>query len=894
MSFAPGSSFSTYTIGSLLGAGGMGEVYRARDAKLGREVAIKVLPEAMAADRERRTRFAREAHLLASLNHPNIAAVYGYEEIDGQSAIVLELVEGHTLSDRLASGALAVDEAVSIAVQVSRALEAAHEKGIVHRDLKPANIRIRPDGTVKVLDFGIAKMLARTDEASLDAASASPTITSEGTQAGVIIGTAAYMSPEQSRGAAVDARTDIWAFGCVLYEMLAGRMAFSGATMSDTIAAVLTGEPDWAALPESTPQAVRRLLRRALSKDPRERLHNIADARLELQDAASPEGVVPAVVPIRRSRGMTSVAAIAIALLAGVATWTAVGGRSSEGPGLPVTRFAIQFAANQTLSAYWAMDISPDGRQVVYAANGQMFLRSLDRLEATPLGDPAENIDMVVFSPDGQSIAYSARTQSGGRELRRVGVTGGPPTMLCATAGFTAGMRWVGDRLIFAQSAGELNGIYEVPAEGGTPRSLVEGTNESLSNPELLADRDTLLFVHTGTTPGAVGSLVAYSLKSGQRRELMTNVRLGRVLPSGHLLFVRGTTASVQSIDLATLEVRGGVTVVAENLPVGGNFPYGVNVAIARNGTLAFLAAPSQQRRPVWIDRDSGRETPLGAVAKSYVYPTISPDGTRVALTAREGIYSNWVWNIANQTLSRITVDGEDPRYAIWSADSRRLFYSTGAGGRRKLTARMADGSGGAEELLPLVANVYPSTASPDGRYLVFREGPAGQFGIHMLSLAGDKTATRILEFKGLNVANTELSPDGRWIAYQEGGPATGNIVVRPFPNLEGGRWIVSQGGSKPLWSRSGRELFFLTADNAHIAAVPISLGPTFTFAKAENVFDVRRYEMAAQAGSGDTGRTYDVSPDGKRFLVFAAADTSREQIIVVENWANELKSAKP
>jgi Tol biopolymer transport system component/tRNA A-37 threonylcarbamoyl transferase component Bud32 len=890
MSFAPGSTFSSYQILSLLGAGGMGEVYRARDAKLGREVAIKVLPEAMAADRDRRTRFAREAHLLASLNHPNIAAVHGYEEVDGKCAIVLELVEGVTLSERLGRGALPVDEAVSVGIQICRALEAAHEKGIVHRDLKPANIRIRPDGTVKVLDFGIAKMLSRNDDPASDAAAQSATMTSDATMAGVIIGTAAYMSPEHSRGAAVDARTDIWAFGCVLYEMLTGRSAFGGGSTSDSIAAVLKGDPDWALLPASTPPAVRRLLRRALVKDPRERLHDIADARLELQEATLPEVATAAVAPVRRPRLLAIAGAIGLVALAGVAAWAAFAGRSNQAPDLPVTRFAIQFAADQKMSAYWAVDISPDGRQIVYAANGRMFLRSLDRLETTPLGDPAEGIDMVVFSPDGQSIAYSARNSSGGRELRRVSVNGGRPTTLCAATGFTSGMRWVGDRLIFAQSDEGRGGLFEVSADGGTPNRVVEATNEWLSNPELLADQDTLLFVRTDMAPGGATTLIAYSLKSRQRRDVMANVRLGRVLPSGHLLFVRGNTASVQAFNPATLDLSGGVTVVADNLPVGGNFPYAVNLAIARNGTLAFLTAPNQLKQPVWVDRESGRETPLGAPAKTYVYPTVSPDGSRVALSAREGIYSNWVWNIANQTLSRITVDGEDPRYAIWTSDSRRLIASTGVIGRRKLTARMADGSGDAEALAPREGNLYPATTSPDGRYLVFREGPPGQFGLRMLSLGADKTVSPILEFKGQSVSTAEISPDGRWIVYQEGSIATGNIVVRPFPNLEGGRWIVSQGGTKPMWSRSGRELFFLTADNAHIAAVPIGAGPAFTFGKAENAIDVRRYEMATQAGSGDTGRTYDVSPDGKRFLVFSAVDNSREQIVVVENWANELK----
>jgi hypothetical protein len=454
MSFAPGSRFSTYHIVSLLGAGGMGEVYLARDSRLGREVAIKVLPEAMAADRDSRARFAREAHLLASLNHPNVAAVYGYEEVDGRCAIVLELVDGVTLSDRLQKGALPIGEAVSIAMQLTRALEAAHDKGIVHRDLKPANIRIRPDGTVKVLDFGIAKMLARSDD---HAAGAAATITADGTMAGMVIGTAAYMSPEQARGAAVDARTDIWAFGCVLYEMLTGRSTFGGSTMSDTIAAVLKGDPDWTALPPLTPPSVHRVLRRALKKDPRERTHHIVDARIELEDAEAPGSEA---APVQRRGWMPVAAAIVATLLAAIVVWPLLNRSSADAvSSAAVTRFAIQFAADQKVSAYWAVDISPDGRKVVYAANGQMFLRSLDRFEPTPLGEPAEAIDMVVFSPDGQSIAYSARSQGGGRELRRTDVNGGPPTTLCATTSFTSGMRWVGDRLIFAESAEGKGGI---------------------------------------------------------------------------------------------------------------------------------------------------------------------------------------------------------------------------------------------------------------------------------------------------------------------------------------------------------------------------------------------------------------------------------------------------
>jgi serine/threonine-protein kinase len=889
MSFAPGSSFSTYQIVSLLGAGGMGEVYRARDSKLGRDVAIKVLPEIAAGDRERRARLAREAQLLASLNHPNVASIFGYEEVDGRSAIVLELVEGVTLSDRLARGSLPIEEAVSIAIQVSRALEAAHEKGIVHRDLKPANIRIRPDGTVKVLDFGIAKMLARVDDQSADAAAVLPTLTGDGTLAGVIIGTAAYMSPEQSRGAAVDARTDVWAFGCVVFEMLTGGAAFAGNTMSDTIAAVLKGEPDWAALPVSTPLAVRRLLRRALAKDPRERLHNIVDARLELQDVGDAQ---PAVEATRRSLLAPAIGVIGALVLSGAAIWFAVNRRAVEAAPGETTRFAIAIPGDQTLSGFWMVDVSPDGRSIVYAANGQLFLRSLDHLEATPLGARSENVDVPVFSPDGQSIAYSARLAGGAYELRRISINGGQPTTVCVTSGFTRGMRWVGDRLIFGQGETRTSSIFEVPAAGGTPRLLVAARDgEGLSNPDLLDDRDTLVFTRTGGAAAPGDTLMAYSLKTGRLRDVLANARLGRVLPSGHLVYVRANTLAVQPIDPATLELSGGPTVVAENLPEGGSFPYAVNVAIARNGALVYMTAPGQLRQPVWIDRAGGHETPLGAPPKSYVYPTISPDGLRVALNVREGKYSNWVWDIANQTLSRLTTEDEDPRYAIWTSDSRRVIYSASEGiGRRRLMARLVNGSGAAEELSPLVANSYPLTTSPDGRFLIFKEGLPAQFGLKTLSLGPDRVIKSILEFKERSVNTAEVSPDGRWIAHQEGSGSTGNIIVRPFPNVDDGRWLVSQGGSKPVWSRSGRELFFLTSDYSHIAAVPIVAGPAFSFGRASEVVDVRRFQMALQAGSGDVGRTYDVSPDGQRFLVFAPVDSSREQIIVVEHWLNELK----
>jgi len=370
---------------------------------------------------------------------------------------------------------------------------------------------------------------------------------------------------------------------------------------------------------------------------------------------------------------------------------------------------------------------------------------------------------------------------------------------------------------------------------------------------------------------------------------VLPNVRLGRVLPSGHLLYVRANTLVVQPINPATLELSGGTTVVADNLTTSGSFSYAVNVAVSRNGSLTYMTAPGQLRQPVWLDRVTGRETPLGAPAKAYVYPTVSPDGLHIAFNVHENAYSNWVWSVPGQTLTRITTEAEDPRYAIWSADSRRLIYSMTEGmGRRKLIARAVDGSGRPEELSPRVANLYPLTASPDGRFLVFKQGPAAQFGLQALSLA-DRSISSILEFNGQSANTAEISPDGRWIVHQESSAGSASIVVRPFPNVDGGRWVVSQSGSKPLWSRNGRELFFLTRDLSQIATVPIGAGPAFTFSRAKEVVDVRRFQVALQPGSGDVGRTYDVSPDGQRFLVFAPVDNKREEIVVVDHWMSEL-----
>jgi eukaryotic-like serine/threonine-protein kinase len=917
MPLGPGARLGPYEIVAAIGAGGMGEVYRATDTNLGRQVAIKILPDAFAQDPERVARFEREAKTLASLNHPHIAIIHGLEKSHGTYALVMELVEGEDLSKRIARGPIPIDEALPIAKQIAEALEAAHEQGVVHRDLKPANIKVRADGTVKVLDFGLAKLAESLSGARPDDLSMSPTITSPAlvSGVGVLLGTAAYMSPEQARGKVVDKRTDIWAFGCVLFEMLTGGQAFAqGDTVSDAIAAILATAPNWSALPSRTPAAIRRLLRRCLQKDPRERLHDIGDARLELKESVGDPNESEATVREAKHFTLRNLAVIAIAAaIAAFSTWLVM--RPSGTPAsVRTSRFTITppedhgflaftFLPGTTAGLiYPVLAIAPDGRQVVYSANGRLYQRRLDNLVATPIRGTEENPYSPAFSPDGNWIAYLTENK-----LKKIAVTGGVAITLCDALGATD-VSWPSDRIVFVHGPlAKAPGIYQVSESGGTPQRMVAASNaERFGSPQLLPDGRNILFTAGPNTSSfdEDAEIVVQSLRNGERRTLVRGGHDGRVLPSGHLLYVRNGTALAEPIDVRTFETSGGPTPVLENV---SELQFGAaQVAVSATGAVVYVeAAPAPKRVLTWIDR-SGGEQPISAPPGAYVYPVISPDGSQVALTSHDRNYSISIWNLARETLTRLTQDNEDARYSVWTPDGQRIIYSAGQsqglGARRRLMWRSADGTGAAEALTEL-ANQYPHAASPDGHSVVFRRGDPVETDLMLLPLTGDRKPSPLVQ-KPLAQMNADISPDGRWIAYQSNEAAPGGtaapaddsryeIYVQPFPDVASGRWLVStHGGTRPRWSRNGRELYYLTADRRHIAMVAVDPGKTFSFQRAVDVIDAERFGALATA---EQGRMYDVSPDGRRFLILKpVTNIPRPELVLIENWFTELEQRVP
>ncbi len=901
-----GTTLGSYQILALLGAGGMGEVYRARDAKLHRDVAIKVLLPAVANDPDRLARFSREAQVLASLNHPNIAAIYGLEDDGNVRALVMELVEGPTLAERIAQGAVPLDEALPIARQIAEALEAAHEQGIVHRDLKPANIKIRPDGTVKVLDFGLAKAIdqAASRRPQADLAN-SPTLSIHATEAGLILGTAAYMSPEQAAGKVVDQRTDLWAFGVVLMEMLTGRRVFDGETVSHVLAAVLKDDPDWTALPPTTPASIRRLLRRCLEKDRKRRLPDAADARLEIDDAplaASGDGSRVA-VPVSRPawrRALPVVAATVIALgVGGTAVWLAM--RESSTPPA-VVRVTIALHPGEVVGTTLLdpdLAVSLDGRRLVYlgTAGGQyqLSVRALNQLEPTPLRG-LTNPRTPFLSPDGAWVGFF---EGGLQTLKKVAITGGSALTLCQITGGPRGASWgPQDTVIFATTALD-TGLLEVSAGGGEPRVLTtpdtaKGEVDHVF-PEILPGGEAVLFTILTTGPIENSQVAVLDLRTGRYRVLMEGGSNPHYAASGHLVYGVGGTLRAVAFDLDRLQVRGSPVPVVERVVMKTSGA--ANFSLARDGSLVYLAGDLQSpaRTLVWVDRQ-GREDPIPAPPRGYAIPRLSPDGRRVALEVRDQENDIWIWAFAGQTLTRLTFDPILDQFPVWTPDGARVVYTSG--NLANLFWRAADGTGAAEPLADAPSAMVGNAFSPDGTRLVFRQThPKTGFDLSLLlslpSGAGGRGPTRDvrpLVATPFNELNAEVSPDGAWLAYQSNESGTDEIYVRPFPDVEQGRWQVSTGGgTRPLWARSGRELFYLAPDGK-LMAVPIRPGPGFTRGNAAVVVD-----RAYFAGVG-LGRSYDVSPDGTRFLMIkdAAAATAATQLVVVLNFFEELKRLVP
>jgi serine/threonine-protein kinase len=898
VSLTPGTRLGSYDIVALLGAGGMGEVYRARDTKLNRAVAIKVLLPAVANDPDRLARFSREAQVLASLNHPNIAHIHGLEEAAGVTALVLELVEGEDLAQRLTRGPIPLDDALPIARQIADALEAAHEQGIIHRDLKPANIKVRPDGTVKVLDFGLAKAM---DPAGVSSANAmnSPTLSMHATQAGIILGTAAYMSPEQARGKSVDRRADIWAFGVVLFEMITGRRAFDGETITDVVAAVVTRDPAWSLLPAETPAAIRTLLRRCLAKAPEKRLPHIGIARLEMDEAiANPEASDSAAVPRRPSSGAAHLVSIgvAIAMAAAMVSGGAVWLLTRRGP---VTRSVVRLQAALRADTPLAIDpftrdlaFSPDGTRLAYIAGGstQLYLRALDQSEATPVAGIV-GVRGPFFSPDSEWVAFF---QQG--DLKKVSVRGGPAATICQNcAAGNRGATWGPDEAIIFSMTGGSSGLLRVPAGGGQAVALAKPDAQKGEQgyvwPEFLPGGQAVLFTILST--GSIeSSLVAvYDLKTRTQHTLVRGGSHAHFVPPGYLVYAVAGTLRAAAFDRDSLTVAGNATTVLEHVLTKATG--GADFSVSRDGSLAYVSGEAESAQTLaWADRQ-GHEESLGLPPRAYVVPRLSPDGQRIALDIRDQENDIWIWDLAKRVLTRLTFDRAPDQYPVWTPDGRRIaFASFRAGAQQNVFVQSADGTGAVERLTTSKRGQFPLAITPDGKSLLIREaGIASQSDLNVVSMQGDHGSMPLIN-TAFTQLNADISRDGHWLAYQSNESGRDEVHVRPYPNIQGGHWQISTGGgTRPVWARSGRELFYVDS-LGHMTTVPIEASQTFSAGNP-----VALPQVASLPTSGL--RNYDVSLDGRRFLIITNAVrndgvSNPIQLNLVLNWGEELQRLVP
>jgi len=880
-------------------------VYRAEDTNLSREVAIKVLPEQFTQDPQRLARFEREAKLLASLNHPNIAAIYGLEEADGVRFLALELVPGETLQERVAKGPVPVEEALEVCRQIAEGVEAAHEKGVIHRDLKPANVKVTPEGKVKILDFGLAKAF----EAEVPTAdiSQSPTLTEEMTRAGVILGTAAYMSPEQARGKPVDKRADIFAFGAVLYELLTGKRAFQGETITETIAAVLKSDPDWEELPESTPSSIRTLLRRCLTKDPHDRLDGIANVRVEIRLAleepttVSPIGVTSAMqAPLWRRAIPWSIVAVT-ALVVVVTVWILT--RPSP---RPLMQFVITPPSTAPIRSSPGRDvvISPDGRRIAYAAirgnSTQLYVRSLDGLEATPITGTEGTGSTAFFSPNGESIAFRA-----GGQLKKVSLSAGPAMTLAevSTASMRGGSWGPDDTIVFAGPYGagateSREGLFRVSAAGGELEMLAQVDSEKgeteYRQPEVLPGGQALLF--TIERDDGNFQIAVLSLETGERKVVLEGGRVAHYAPTGHLVYATavGGTLMAAPFDLARLEVTGDPVPILERVRSAAGAA--VDYSFSSDGTLVYVEGEADglanPGKPVWVDRDGGGvESIVEDIIEIPRHPRISPDGRRLAITTgRGGAGDLWVYNLGGQPPYPLALEGMNGK-PVWTPDGEKVAFASGVGISLDIFWIPADGSTLDPEPL-LESNPsyqFPESWTPDGQELIFVQIDAdGANDIMAVSPNGGEPRLVVQTQHSASIPArggvASLSPDGRWLAYVSAVTGEPEIWVRPYPGPGAPVRISPSGGLEPVWSRDGHELYYL--EGSKMMAVKIETQPELRPQPAELLFDGDYIHQNRPS--------YDVATDGRFLMVQPMITEQDAQINVVLNWFEELKRLVP
>jgi serine/threonine-protein kinase len=877
----------------------MGEVYRARDTKLKRDVAIKILPEEFSRDLDRISRFQREAEVLASLNHPNIAAIYNVEEANNTRFLVLELVEGEMLAERIQRGPIPAKEALHIAKSICEALEAAHEKGIVHRDLKPANVKITPEGKVKVLDFGLAKAMERYPaNASI---SNSPTLSALATNAGVILGTAAYMSPEQAKGFDADRRSDIFSFGCILFEMLTGRQPFQGDTVADVLASVLAREPDLTKLPANLNPRLLELLHRCLEKDPRKRWHAAADTRVEIEAIlADPRGLVipPQPTFIQKplwKRAIPVLAGLLVAAaLAALATWYL-----KPSPAGMVTRFPFTLPEGQqfTGTGRQLVAISPDGTQFVYVANNRLYLKPMRELNSIAIQGTEVHQDVFhpVFSPDGRYVAFYSVAD---RAFKKIPISGGAAVTLFQ-ADSVFGVSWgPDDQIVF----GLVDRIVRVFANGGKPETIVTlKAAESAHGPQILPDGKTLLFSVTSATGNdrwESGKIVAQSLKTGERKILIDPGTDGRYVKTGHLVYELNGNLLAVPFDLRRLQVTGGPVPIVEGVRTTPGLTGEAQFSFADNGSLIYIpgtgAAAVTPNSIAFVDRNGNAKT-LPIPPGPYDSPRVSPNGKQLTYHSSDGKEEIlWVYELSGATAPRRLTFGGANRYPMWSGDGERIIFTSSREGDFGLFWQRADGVGTAERLTKVegVAFDAPNSWVPKTQLFSFIRTKPNETGLWTYSVT-DKKPTPFFSLQSSSLSESSFSPDGQWLAYQSNESKSYEVYVQPFPATGAKFQITRSGSHHPLWSPNGKELYYVY--NQQLFSVSLQTQSGFAFS-TPMALPVKGFIQPAGH------RQFDITPDGKQFVVIfppGQAQASNEprqapQIQVVLNWFTELQQRVP